>query len=197
MTLVIAAVLNVTGVNTSTGADLLVETDGFTLQARYSNQQSTLTAYFVNKHWTDSSWYPQINLEISGAAPFFYFVSDGNGNYSLADGFQYGLSDGKVIAPLVIDDNYPTGTYTFTGSVNGSPVTVKLTVIQTTFFFICSNLLGLLIWVNETVAISFRRVGVAMAMNNHIKTMNKILLKSTFPTLLWQYPHYFSQAIAF
>ena len=113
--------------NTSTGANLPAETDGFTLQAS-SNQQSTLTAYFANKGWTDSSWYTQINSEIAGTAPFFYFVSDGNGNYKLADGFQYGLSNGSI-APLVIDDSYPTGTYTFTGNVNGKPVTVKLIVL--------------------------------------------------------------------
>jgi hypothetical protein len=118
-------------VNTSTGANLPAENDGFTLQAS-SGQQSTLTTYFANKGW-DPSWYPQINSEIAGTAPFFYFVSDGHGAYSLADGFQWGL--GAHNQPLVIDDSYPAGIYTFTGNVNGSPVTVTLTVTRSIITF--------------------------------------------------------------
>ena len=64
----------------------------------------------------------KIDSEIAGIAPFFYFVSDGAGNYSLADGFQ------GIGHSLVIDDNYPAGTYQFTGNVNGKLVTVNLTV---------------------------------------------------------------------
>jgi hypothetical protein len=105
------------------------EFDGFVLTADAA-QQATLTAYFAAKGWP-GSYITQINSEISGSAPFFYFVSDGNGTYNLADGFTYGLSGETVNnAPLVIDDNYPAGTYTFTGTINGQFETVSLTVTK-------------------------------------------------------------------
>ena len=117
--------LNVVGVITS-GGNLPAGMYGFTLQAD-SAQQAALTTYFNAKSWP-SAYYTQINAEIAGSAPFFYFTSDGNGNYKLVDGFQYGLSGGASIQPLLIDSDYPAGTYTYTGSVNGQPETVTLTV---------------------------------------------------------------------
>ncbi len=119
--------LNVASVQTSpSGSKIPAEEDGFNLQAN-STQQATLTSYFSGKGWP-SNYVDQMSSEISGSAPFLYFVSDGNGGYSLADGFKWGL--GATNQPLVIDDTYPAGTYTFTGNVNGSPVTVTLTVNQ-------------------------------------------------------------------
>lgn len=116
--------LNVSEVQTTNGF-LPAESDAFVLV------QSTadLTGYFAGKTGWDPSMLAQIDAEISRSAPFFFFVSDGKGGYSLADGFTYGISSGKINnAPVVIDDNYPAGTYTFSGNVNGSPVTVTLTV---------------------------------------------------------------------
>jgi hypothetical protein len=120
--------LNVSGVVTANG-NLSAESDGFKLQAD-STQQTALTAYFTAKGWP-SNYNTQIASEIAGTAPFFNFVSDGAGNYSLADGFTYGVSGGTVKnAPLVIDDNYPAGTYTFTGTIGGVSKTVTLTVTK-------------------------------------------------------------------
>jgi hypothetical protein len=97
-----------------------------------TNGTSTLTDYFSAKGWTDSSWYTQINQEITGGLPFFYLKYDSVVGYTLVDGFQYGLSSGTVVAPLVIDDNYPAGTYTFwsdevTG-VNGDKQEISITL---------------------------------------------------------------------
>ncbi len=117
--------LNVSSVLVSNGP-LLKENDGFALQAD-ATQQAALTAYFAAKGWP-AGYVTQIDSEIAGSAPFFYFVSDGSGNYSLADGFQWGL--GNHNQPLVIDDNYPAGTYTYAGTVGGNSVTVTLTVTK-------------------------------------------------------------------
>jgi hypothetical protein len=70
----------------------------------------------------------QIGNEIIGTSPFFYLTSDGAGNYALIDGFQYALGLGSK--SLVIDDNYPAGTYTYTGTVSGQTVTVILNVTK-------------------------------------------------------------------
>lgn len=118
-------ILNVSNVVVSNGP-LPVENAGFKLQAT-SEQKTILTSYFAAKGWP-SNYLDQIKLEIDGTAPFFYFVSDGSSGYSLADGFQWGL--GQQNKPLVIDDNYPAGVYTFMGAVNGNPVTVTLTVTK-------------------------------------------------------------------
>ena len=115
--------LNVQGVNiTPSGANLPAQEYGFTLTSSSAN----LRAYFAGKKWADPTWLPQITSEIIGTAPFFYFASNGSGHYSLVDGFKKALFGADL--SLVIDDDYPVGTYTFTGDVNGNTVTVNLTV---------------------------------------------------------------------
>ncbi len=127
-------ILNVQSVVVANGP-LPSSSYGFALQAS-STEQAALTTYFAAKGWSSTSTNPtyvayanQINSEIAGAAPFFSFVSDGSSTYSLADGFQKGLGN-PINQPLVIDDNYPAGTYTFTGTIAGNAVTVMLTVTK-------------------------------------------------------------------
>lgn len=120
-------VLNV-GSATTTNGNLPAESDGFILQAS-SIQQTALTNYFFAKGWP-TNYLTQINAEIAGNAPFFYFVSDGHGHYNLVDGFQTGLGN-PVNQPLVIDDTYPTGIYHFSGMINGQTENVHLTVVPT------------------------------------------------------------------
>jgi len=125
-----AHVLALTG-TTSTPA----LTDGsyaFTLQAT-SSQKTALTNYFAAKGWP-SNYLTQIGTEINGTSPFFYLKALG-GSYSLVDGFKSALSISP--ATLTIDDNYPIGTYIYTGTLSGSngatlPITVTLVVQQDT-----------------------------------------------------------------
>ena len=70
----------------------------------------------VNISAVDGTWQYAMWQIINGVEPMFYLVSDGT-DYSLIDGFEY-LS-GMVENPLKINGDYPTGTYTFTGTVQG------------------------------------------------------------------------------
>jgi hypothetical protein len=96
---------------------------GFNLAAS-SAQQATLIAYFGAKGWT-APMITQIDNEINGTVPFFFLKVSGS-TFSLVDGFQRGLN--SVDAPLLIDGTYPTGTYTYTGTIGTQVVTVPLTV---------------------------------------------------------------------
>ena len=96
----------------------------FTLEAD-SDQQAALMSYFTAKGWP-LAYLDQIEDEIEGDAPFF-FLKANNGNYTLIDGFVYGLGGGEV--PLRIDDDYPVGLYTYSGDreeLTGVEVTLKV-----------------------------------------------------------------------
>jgi hypothetical protein len=116
--------LNVADVVVSDGPLPLAEY-GFYLQADAA-QKEALAAYFANKNWTDPAWNAQIGSEIEGTSPYFYLVSDGSGNYGLIDGLQKAL--GNSSAPLLIDDDYPLGTYTYNGTVELEAKAIALTV---------------------------------------------------------------------
>ena len=97
-----------------------------------TSQQAALTAYFAAKGWP-TNYITQISSEIAGTTPFF-FLNAAGGVYTLGDGFTYGLGGGYS-APLRIDDDYPAGTYVYTGTLTGSngatlPVTVTLIVMR-------------------------------------------------------------------
>jgi hypothetical protein len=109
----------------------------FTLKAG-SAQRASLVGYF-NAKWgclttADSTllaFCAQIGQEIAGTAPFMYLGYGGTGYaYAIFDGFTYALSGGSVYAPLVIDNDYPTGTYLYTASLNGLSVQVKIKVYR-------------------------------------------------------------------
>lgn len=96
-------------------------------------QTASLEAYFGAKSGWSSGWESQINSEITGSAPFFFLKYDGT-NYSLVDNFK--LTENLMSPyPLTIDDDYPVGTYVYTGILTGTnggflPVTVTLTVTR-------------------------------------------------------------------
>ena len=46
----------------------------------------------------------------------------------MADGFEWGL--GNQNQPLSVDDNYPAGVYTYSGTVAGNPITITLTITK-------------------------------------------------------------------
>ena len=75
----------------------------FSLKAQ-GPQKAELKSYFEAKEWPLPEYYRQINAEIAGGLPFFYLEADG-GEYSLVDGFVYGLEGTKI--PLRINDDYP------------------------------------------------------------------------------------------
>ena len=79
-----------------------------------------LAAYYAAKDWWGAPELRyQMGKEIAGFQPFFFLYNDGTG-YSLVDSFTWFTSAYTRIAPLRIDDDYPTGTYTFTGTLVGS-----------------------------------------------------------------------------
>jgi hypothetical protein len=118
--------LSVEDVQTDTSSSLLEGEYAFNLSnVSGENTKEGLIEYFTNKNWPEY-YLTQITKEIGGEAPFFFLKSDGNNTYTLVDGFQKALGeDGQ---PLVIDDNYPSGTYTYTGEIANKSITVSLTV---------------------------------------------------------------------
>jgi hypothetical protein len=100
---------------------------GFTLQA--SGGQSLLLNYFTNVVGLTGTNLTYITNEINGSKPFFFLNISGTG-VNIYDGFQDQL--GNHTAPLVINDDYPVGTYTYTGtltSVSGAlPTTLPITI---------------------------------------------------------------------
>jgi hypothetical protein len=81
----------------------------------------------------NSTYITDIGYEINGTHPFFYLNISGS-TVNVYDGFQYQL--GNYTAPLVINDTYPVGVYTYTRTLTGAngaanlPVTVTLTVSE-------------------------------------------------------------------
>jgi hypothetical protein len=91
----------------------------------------------------NSTYVTDIGNEINGTVPFFFLNISGT-TVNVYDGFQAQLSN--TTAPLVINDNYPVGTYTYTGTLTGAngaanlPVTVTLTVAEPTVWEISGNI---------------------------------------------------------
>jgi hypothetical protein len=56
----------------------------------------------------------QIDNEVNGNVPFFYLDTSND----LVDGFKYSLGISPTL--LTINDNYPIGTYTYTGTLLGT-----------------------------------------------------------------------------
>ena len=128
--------LGVTGTKANPG--LVIATDGsvypFFLVATPA-QKATLSQYFIDKNWGVPAYYDQINAEIAGTAPFFYFNAGTEQDYHLLDGFMSVVGTDYTMYPLKIDDDYPVGTYTYSGTLIGTNgatrvFTIKMTVVR-------------------------------------------------------------------
>jgi hypothetical protein len=121
------------GITSASVANIAPSPYGFKLQAN-STQQAALLAYFGTMGG-NSTYVTDITNEINGSVPFFFLNISGT-TVNVYDGFQTQL--GNATAPLVINDNYPVGTYTYTGTLTGAnsaanlPVTVTLSVVEPT-----------------------------------------------------------------
>ena len=135
----------------------------FTLAAS-PTEQTTLTTYFANKaDWT-TDMETQIVKEINGTSPFFYLKYDGT-NFSLVDAFKQYLGSSYTPYPLTVDDDYPVGTYAYTGTINAvngtsQTVTVTLIVTEPTAWSISGT--GLITGTSPTVTLAFSSVSVAV-----------------------------------
>jgi len=116
----------------TTSADPELEDGNYSFYLKANKKQrNTLTSYFDAKtgDWDTQAWLEQIGKEIDGSEPYFYLKADG-GTYSLVDNFKrtvLGYDD--LTAVLTIDDDYPEGSYSYTGTLIGNNgVTLKVTV---------------------------------------------------------------------
>ena len=125
---------------------------GFKLQASPA-QQATLVTYFGTMGG-NATYVTDIGNEINGTLPFFFLNISGS-TVNIYDGFQDQL--GIHNAPLVINDTYPVGVYTYTGTLTGAngatnlPVTVTLTVVEPAVWEIGSTI----VTGNPTVTLAF------------------------------------------
>jgi hypothetical protein len=114
-----------TGLASSTGNGY-----AFTL-TQNATQTTTLETYFSAKAGWTPAMETQIDSEITGSSPFFYLTYDGT-NYALVDAFKLWLGSAYSPYPVTIDDDYPIGTYVYTGTLQGvtdsSPATLPITV---------------------------------------------------------------------
>ncbi|HUC78968.1 MAG TPA: hypothetical protein VMQ58_01875 [Candidatus Saccharimonadales bacterium] len=131
---------------------------GFKLQAD-STQQAALVTYFGTMGG-NSTYVTDIGNEINGTLPFFFLNISGS-TVNIYDGFQDQL--GNHTAPLVINDTYPVGVYTYTGTLTGAngatnlPVTVTLTVVEPAVWEIGTTI----VTGNPTVTLAFGSPTVA------------------------------------
>lgn len=166
-TVATGATLNIGGIVTTTHtlgivsasvSNITPSTYGFKLQASPA-QQAILLAYFGTMGG-NATYVTYITNEINGTLPFFFLNISGS-NVNIYDGFQAQL--GNATAPLVINDNYPTGTYTYTGTLTGAngaanlPVTVTLTVAEPTVWEIGTSI----VTGNPSVTLAFNSPTVA------------------------------------
>jgi hypothetical protein len=94
----------------------------FFLQAS-PTQQATLLAYFAAKGWPQS-YLDHMALQLAGdpSAPFFSVGVPGTnpGSLWLQDEFSSWLNSGQPgMYMLQVDDDYPVGTYAYTGVLKG------------------------------------------------------------------------------
>jgi len=118
----------------SPSANTAVNTASFSFTLTASPSEKTaLIAYFNAKAGWTSAMQTQIDSEINGTTPFFYLKYDGT-NFSLVDAFKQFLGVSYAPYPLTVDDDYPVGTYAYTGTINavdGTSQTVTVTLIVT------------------------------------------------------------------
>ena len=154
----VSTVTHTLGIASASVSNIVPGTYGFKLQAD-TTQRAALVAYFGTMGG-NATYVTYIGNEINGSLPFFFLNISGT-TVNVYDGFQYQL--GSLTAPLVINDNYPVGTYTYTGTLTGAngasplPVTVTLIVAEPTVWEIGGNI----VTGNPTVQLTFNSPTVA------------------------------------
>jgi hypothetical protein len=96
-----------------------------------SAQQAALVSYFNSKTGWTAAMKTQIDSEITGNSPFFYLNAVG-GTYALVDNFKEWLGSSYAPYPLTLDDDYPLGTYSYSGMLvgsNGAVLPLTITII--------------------------------------------------------------------
>jgi len=130
------------GITSASVSNIQPGSYGFTLQKSPNDNTTALLNYFGNMGG-NSTYQTAIDAEINGTKPFF-FLSISGSTVNVYDGFQDQL--GNHTAPLVINDNYPVGVYTYTGILTGAngaanlPITVTLTVNEPVVWEIGNNI---------------------------------------------------------
>jgi len=138
----VSTVEHTLGVASASVANIQPGSYGFTLQKSPNDNTTALLNYFGNMGG-NVTYQTDIDAEINGAKPFF-FLSISGSTVNVYDGFQDQL--GNHTAPLVINDNYPVGTYTYTGLLTGAngasnlPIIVTLTVNEPVVWEIGDNI---------------------------------------------------------
>jgi len=156
----IATTTHTLGIASASVTNIQPNTYGFKLQASQA-QQTALLTYFGTMGG-NPTYVTDITNEINGTLPFFFLNISGS-NVNVFDGFQDQL--GIHNAPLVINDNYPTGTYTYTGILTGAngaanlPVTVTLTVAEPAVWKIGSTIVT--VSPPTTIQLNFTPITVA------------------------------------
>jgi len=103
----------------------LTNTGGVDLNAYYHATKTGAT-------W-DTGWAKYLISTLPGTTDqtaMFYLTFDGT-YYKLVDGTQDYAKSSTATDGMIIPANFPAGTYTLTGTVNGTVVTVALTVTNT------------------------------------------------------------------
>ncbi|MGD0328298.1 MAG: MBG domain-containing protein [Minisyncoccia bacterium] len=115
---------NVTLTSSAKISFMLTSTGGVDLSAYYKANQLADSANL------NSTWGQHLINTLPGATTqtaMFYITYDGT-NYKIQDGTQDSVGNPS---PMFIPANFPAGTYTLTGNVNGTSVTVALTITNT------------------------------------------------------------------
>jgi len=146
----------------SPSANTAVNTASFSFTLTASPSEKTaLIAYFNAKAGWTSAMQTQIDSEINGTTPFFYLKYDGT-NFSLVDAFKQFLGATYAPYPLTVDDDYPVGTYAYTGTITAvdgtsQTVTVTLIVTEPTVWEIGSSI----VTGSPSIALNFTPISVA------------------------------------
>ena len=159
---------------------------GFTLQKSPNDNTAALTAYFAAAMVGNSTYIADIGNEINGSKPFFFLNISGTAA-TISDGFQNQLNSTNFTSPLVINDTYPQGTYTYTGTLNssdGAPaLTVTITLIVSETFTWTIN--GNTVTTGTTTAtVNFATPSVAIGANSSFTAIGTLAVTNTGSTAI-------------
>ncbi len=87
-----------------------------------------LAAYFQGKAGWSQAWKDWAAGAVAGTNPFFYLRVGSGPTYQLVDAFMKDVYTPSAITDLRINGDYPTGVYTYEGTVGGKIVDVTLII---------------------------------------------------------------------